>query len=195
MKLYKNVDICDLQSIRENGIMSMDDVYNELGLMSWEEGKRAHNATNVVYLFQPIENGANSFPRYGAALLEIDVPDSWVEQNEIGENDYNHGKYAEFICYRSIPFECVKTVYIPNMPGKFVPESLHGMPVRFCDISGDDWEGNPMSKEQLEQFKNTVPSIQSTGVYCYFRGTDKTGKILDIYNVRYVFLEGIYELH
>lgn len=187
MKLYKNVDISDLQSICKNGIMSLDNVYNELGLMNWEEGKRAHNATNVVYLFQPHENGANSFPRYGAALLELDVPESWITSNEIGENDYNKGKYNEFVCDRSIPFDCVKMVYIPDMPGKFVPESLDGIPVTFCDISGDDWEGKPMSKEQLEQFKETVPSIQSTGVYNYFRGTRENGEVMDIYNVRYVF--------
>ena len=46
MLLYKNVDICDLKSIIENGILSMD----ECGNNNWDEGKRAENDTSVVYL-------------------------------------------------------------------------------------------------------------------------------------------------
>lgn len=66
MILYKNVDICDLESITKNGILSMD----ECGNNNWDEGKRAANDTSVVYLFSPIGK-QNTFPNYGAALLEV----------------------------------------------------------------------------------------------------------------------------
>ena len=44
MLLYKNVDICDLKSIMENGILSMDECGND----NWDEGKRAENDTSMV---------------------------------------------------------------------------------------------------------------------------------------------------
>ncbi len=47
MILYKNVDICDLEPIAKNGILSID----ECGNNNWDEGKRAENDTSVVYLF------------------------------------------------------------------------------------------------------------------------------------------------
>ena len=67
MILYKNVDICDLKSIMEKGILSLDACGNN----NWDDGKRGENSTSVVYLFQPLTK-ENSFPEYGAALLEID---------------------------------------------------------------------------------------------------------------------------
>lgn len=65
MVLYKNVDICDLESIVKNGILSMD----ECGNNNWGDGKRSDNDTSVVYLFKPIAE-ENVFPSYGIALLE-----------------------------------------------------------------------------------------------------------------------------
>ena len=57
MLLYKNVDICDLDSIIKNGILNID----ECGNNNWDEGKRAENDTSVVYLFNPISVLNNSF--------------------------------------------------------------------------------------------------------------------------------------
>lgn len=59
MKLYKNVDICDLASILEKGILSLDKSGND----NWENEKRAKNPTDRVYLFQPIEGESNSYPK------------------------------------------------------------------------------------------------------------------------------------
>ena len=50
MILYKNVDICDLKSIMEKGILSLDACGNN----NWDDGKRGENSTSVVYLFQPL---------------------------------------------------------------------------------------------------------------------------------------------
>ena len=49
MTLYKNVDIVDLDSILEKGILSL----SESGNNNWIEGKRAPNFKEVVYLFSP----------------------------------------------------------------------------------------------------------------------------------------------
>ena len=66
MILYKNVDLIDLISIMENGILSLDECKNN----NWEEGKRADNRTDVVYLFSPAAPEVkNSFINYGLALL------------------------------------------------------------------------------------------------------------------------------
>lgn len=53
MILYKNVDICDLKSIMEKGILSLDACGNN----NWDDGKRGENSTSVVYLFQPLTKG------------------------------------------------------------------------------------------------------------------------------------------
>ena len=49
MILYKNVDLIDLISIMEKGILPLDECENN----NWEDGKRADNRTDVVYLFSP----------------------------------------------------------------------------------------------------------------------------------------------
>ena len=49
MILYKNVDLIDLISIMEKGILPLDECKNN----NWEDGKRADNRTDVVYLFSP----------------------------------------------------------------------------------------------------------------------------------------------
>ena len=67
MLLYKNVDMCDIESIISKGILSMDECGND----NWSDGKRANNDTSVVYLFKPLGD-VNSFPNYSVALLEVD---------------------------------------------------------------------------------------------------------------------------
>ena len=80
MILYKNVDICDLESIMEKGILSLDACGNN----NWDDGKRGENSTSVVYLFQPLTK-ENSFPEYGAALLEIDCSADRSEMPDISK--------------------------------------------------------------------------------------------------------------
>lgn len=62
---YKNVDIKDLESILKKGILSMDECKNN----NWDDGRRANNPTNVVYLFKP--KNRNCLVMYGLILLEI----------------------------------------------------------------------------------------------------------------------------
>lgn len=187
MILYKNVDISDLPSIRDlSALVSIDD----LGYSNWEDGKRARNATNVVYLFKPLPGKPNSFPGYGAALLEMDVPDDWLEEHEIAENDCNYGMYTEYICREPIPTECIRCAYIPDLPGKYNPESLEGWPICLCDFTGEVYNAEndayePASDEILMQFKNTVNTIQSTGIYGYFRGANPDRSVLDLKNITY----------
>ena len=75
MMLYKNVDIKDLESILQKGILSL----NKSGNNNWNEDKRANNSCDVVYLFKPLTE-ENSFCQYGAALLEIDIANDKVKE-------------------------------------------------------------------------------------------------------------------
>lgn len=68
MRLFKNVDICDLGNILEKGLLSMDECGND----NWDDGRRGDNSTSVVYLFRP-KGEINSFPySYGVELVECD---------------------------------------------------------------------------------------------------------------------------
>lgn len=103
MRLFKNVDICDLKSIMEKGILSMDESGND----NWLYDNRADNRTDVVYLFDPIGE-QNSFTQYGAALLECDTD---AEEQEIEKNDRNRDRYREFIAEK-VAKEQIKRVII-----------------------------------------------------------------------------------
>lgn len=106
MRLYKNVDIKDLGSILEKGLLSMDACGNN----NWADGKRVNNATDVVYLFKPLPFKCNYFAQYGQALIECDVD---ATQNEFFPNDYNKGKYLEYVVDEVKPQD-IQAVYIPH---------------------------------------------------------------------------------
>lgn len=107
MRLYKNVDIKDLESILEKGILSMDVCGNN----NWESGHRAPNATNVVYLFKPLSFKRNYFSRYGQALIECEVDDA--KENEFLPQDSNKGSYVEYIT-SEVKQQNITAVYIPK---------------------------------------------------------------------------------
>lgn len=107
MRLYKNVDIKDLDSILEKGLLSMDACGNN----NWQPGYRAANATNVVYLFKPLPFKRNYFSQYGQALIECEVNDA--EENEFLPNDYNKGLYVEYVASEVKP-QNITAIYIPN---------------------------------------------------------------------------------
>lgn len=109
MKLYKNVDIKDLESILAKGILSL----NKSGNDNWDEDKRVNNSRDVVYLFKPLTE-ENSFCKYGIVLLEIDIPDNEVMENQLTENDKNKGKYVEYIT-DEVPVGYIKGIYIPEL--------------------------------------------------------------------------------
>ena len=102
---YKNVDIKDLESILKKGILSMDECKNN----NWDDGRRANNPTNVVYLFKP--KNRNCLVMYGLILLEIQEE---INARHVGfcKNDYNVENYDEFIVDRVAPQE-IKAIYAP----------------------------------------------------------------------------------
>lgn len=179
MILYKNVDICDLESIAKNGILSID----ECGNNNWDEGKRAENDTSVVYLFSPIGK-QNSFPNYGAALLEIQCE---AKENKIGKTDTHVDDYIEYITKRVEPLE-IKRVIIPKIFKEYisVPQNVG---ITWCELKAECYGNNGLeecSNKILEQFAKTAPLMNSTE-FNFFRGTTEKRTMIDLYNIEYIF--------
>lgn len=105
MKLFKNVDIVDLNSIVENGILPL----NRLENSNWNSDNRVDNSDDVVYLFGNPKK-TNSFTNYGLALIEVEVDE--FEENEMVENDVNSNLYTEYITSEVPPLR-IKKIYIP----------------------------------------------------------------------------------
>lgn len=185
MKLYKNVDICDLESIMKSGILSMSDCGNN----NWEDGKRSDNDTSVVYLFSPIAE-INTFPNYGIALLEVECD---ATENIMSELDVNKGNYIEYIT-KDVKPEQIKKIIIPKVFKSRIdlPESIK---VTWCEMSVDEYDKydaesghsfyKNMSQDRLEDFAKTMRL--NTGEYCFFRGIEENGKVIDLYNVKYIW--------
>ena len=188
MILYKNVDIKDLESILTEGILSLNVSENN----NWDEGKRADNSCNVVYLFKPLTE-ENSFCNYGAALLEIDIPDDEIKENQLLENDRYNGKYVEYIADK-VDVSCIKSIYIPKLFKNRVVLPIEIMSrITWCDIKanhyGDDGKENcPI--EVLEQFAKTA-KIMDASSFNFFRGTSENREIIDLYDIKYIFDEMI----
>lgn len=184
MRLYKNVDICDLNSIFDNGILSL----KESGNNNWDDRKRADNSCDVVYLFSPLTK-ENSFTQYGVALLEVDVPDNHVRQSEMSERDVNDGKYVEYIIDEVKP-EYIKVSYIPELFKERIdlPQEVMNK-ITWCGIKAnyygeDDKENCPDGV--LEQFAKTA-EIMSTNAFNFFRGENEDRTMIDLYDIEYVF--------
>lgn len=186
-KLYKNVDIVDLKSIATKGILSIDECGND----NWDDGNRADNATDVVYLFNPIAGQPNSFPRYGAALVEVEVEVD-AQRHEIEDTDWNSGLYEEYVVNRVNP-EQIKAIYIPEVfKAKAAEYVTDDMPIVWCGMSATHWVGDledaekvACAEEDLERFANTANVVNSTG-FNYFRGEEVNGEIMDLYDVMYM---------
>ena len=179
MLLYKTVDICDLKSIIENGILSMD----ECGNNNWDEGKRAENDTSVVYLFSPIGKH-NSFPNYGSSLLEIQFKE---KKNKFGKKDTHVVDYIEYITKRVEPSE-IKRVIIPKIFKEYisVPQNVG---ITWCELKAECYGNNGLeecSNKILEQFSKTAPLMNSTE-FNFFRGTTEKHTMIDLYNIEYIF--------
>lgn len=178
MKLFKNVDIVDLKSIFEKGILSLD----ESGNNNWENGKRANNSTNVVYLFSPITE-MNSFTNYGCALLECEVPQA--TEIKMIENDRNKGLYKEFITKKVSVYE-IKRIYIPKIFKPFIKKDLiENLSISWCGLEATYWDDIPLTTEELNQFAKTAPLVDST-MFNYFRGTKQNREVVDLYNIKYI---------
>lgn len=182
MLLYKNVDICDLESILENGILSIDECNNN----NWDEGKRANNDTSVVYLFSPIGK-QNSFPNYGTALLEVDCDCNAVKGNEFLKNDRHRNDYKEYVTKKVLPSE-IRRIIIPEVFKKYVkiPENTD---VTWCGLRATYYNDNMKkcncNNEILEQFAKTAPLMDSTD-FNFFRGVTAKRQIIDLYDIEYI---------
>lgn len=189
MILYKNVDIVDLESILENGVLSLKESGND----NWENGRRAGNSGEVVYLFYPLRKKQNSFVNYGAALLEIEIQDA--KENDVRNSDLNLGKYKEFICDRVRP-EQIKNIYIPelfenkvHLPQR-IKEKINWCGLEACHFMNGRKES--CTDEMLSLFANTA-TFNDCRADLYFRGLYENGEVMDISNVRYIF-DGMPEL-
>ena len=107
MKLYKNVDILDLENIMRDGILPISKTGND----NWGENKRSNNSKDMVYLFKALNQG-DSFMHYGLVLIEIDINDAIL--NEIDDFDINNGEYIEYIA-SEVPVNNIKGIYIPKI--------------------------------------------------------------------------------
>ena len=179
MLLYKNVDICDLESIMKNGILSMDKCKNN----NWNEGKRVDNDTSVVYLFDPIGK-QNSFPNYGVALLEVDCK---ATENKIAENDVHKNVYREYIVEEVFSTH-IKRIIVPEIFKDYItiPEDVEitwcGFKAQYYGNKGLEWCG----EEILDQFAKTAPLMNSSW-FNFFRGITEKNTMIDLYNIEYIF--------
>lgn len=179
MLLYKNVDICDLKSIMENGILSLD----ECGNNNWMQGNRADNDTSVVYLFSPINN-VNTFPCYGVALLEVECN---AKENAVSDYDSHKNDYKEYIIDKVLPTQ-IKRIIIPKIFAPFITVPA-GIEITWCNIRAeyyDDVTRKKCGERIMKQFAETAELMDSKQ-YNFFRGTDSNGYVVDLYNVEYIF--------
>lgn len=184
MILYKNVDIKDLESILTKGILSL----NVSGNNNWDDGKRADNSCDVVYLFRPLTE-ENSFCNYGVALLEIDIPDDKIKENQLLENDRYNGKYIEYIT-DEVPAQCIKAIYIPKIfKGRIDLSEDIITKITWCDIKanyyGDSGREN-CPDEVLKQFAKTA-EIMDASSFNFFRGVSEKREIIDLYDIHYIW--------
>lgn len=179
MTLYKNVDIKDLESILQKGILSLDESNNN----NWDQNKRANNRTDVVYLFKPLTE-INTFPKYGVALIKCEVE---ATQNQIDKYDVNNGKYEEYITCTVTP-EQITNIYIPELFKERVELSEETInKITWCDMSAEHFIEDGFieaNREILEQFANTA-ELESD-YYNFFRGVKNDRTMIDLYNVKYI---------
>ena len=184
MILYKNVDIKDLESILTKGILSL----NVSGNNNWDDGKRADNSCDVVYLFRSLTE-ENSFCNYGVALLEIDIPDDKIKENQLLENDRYNGKYIEYIT-DEVSVQYIKTIYIPELFKNRIdlPENILSK-ITWCGMKanyyGDSGREN-CPDEVLKQFAKTAEIMDASG-FNFFRGVTDRRTMIDLYDIQYVF--------
>ena len=185
MTLYKNVDICDLESIMSKGILSATAAEN----FNWESDKRSNNSYDVVYLFKPLTE-ENSFVQYGAALIEIDIDNA--TENEMTENDRNKGKYIEYVCEYVAP-EKIRKIYIPAILKNRV--SIESDKIEYVHIEADVWaesvDIHGVRKSTMEEDATVFEQFAKTAAinsydFNYFRGVAENNTMIDLQNVSYL---------
>lgn len=174
----------DLESILSKGILSL----NESGNNNWDDGKRANNSSNVVYLFKPLKK-QNSFCQYGAALVEVCVPDENVKENALSDNDVNKGKYVEYVMEK-VNAELISAIYIPVIFKSALDLSKETESrITWCGMKANYYGNGGREEcpvEVLEQFAKTA-EIMDSGEFNFFRGKNEKREMIDLYDVRYIF--------
>ena len=167
MRLYKNVDIIDVMSIRERGLLPA----SVCGNHNWGDHKRVNNSEDVVYMFIPYE-AHRVFPNYGCALVVCEIPDDRVTEIQSVGGYAEH--YREFIVDEVRPDE-ILDVYVPRILG-----TLEGCTP--CEAEFEFWDEQP---DDLERFVATAHVTKSSWVM-YFRGERKNHVVIDVRKVRYM---------
>lgn len=181
MRLYKNVDVCDLESILEKGILSLE----ESGNNNWADGKRAPNSTDVVYLFKPKKQG-NAFPKYGLVLLEVEVD---ATQNDFLITDPNADLYDEYIVDKVKPEEITKIIIPKIFKNKITLRKDIEERVIWCDMSAAHYtdDGKVEANEDvLKRFAETA-HVECAEEFNFFRGIDDNNHMIDLYDIEYKF--------
>lgn len=197
MILYHNADICNINSIVENGLLSLSKTGND----NWERA-RVDNSRDVVYLFKPTSGDDNVFVNYGIALIEVDVD---ARENEMEEYDANYGKYTEYVTDKVLP-EQIKAIYIPKQFKQRIAEYTELSDkalekIVWCDMYAEVYDCyipnpnsrygsgtsvfKPISKDELERFVETAPL--GVNDFNFFRGVTEKREMIDLKNVKYVF--------
>lgn len=93
MKLYKNVDIIDLNNILKDGILPISKTGND----NWSENKRSNNSKDVVYLFSEIDVKFVDVEflvyssELGEYILAVDEDKSiFVDTANLSTSDFNY---------------------------------------------------------------------------------------------------------
>lgn len=190
MILYHNCDYRDLSSILRDGILPL----SKTGNNRWDDGKRANNSEDVIYLFKPVGK-QNSFTQYGICLIEVEVD---ATENNLDEFDCNHEKYAEYVT-KSVSANRIKAIYIPEVFKDRISSELDTealAKIKWCDFYAEEIDGyvstgfcdgystyKRVSEERLSEFARTA-ELKVDG-FNYFRGIDDTRHMIDLYNIAY----------
>ncbi|KYM52121.1 hypothetical protein A2U07_07010 [Fusobacterium necrophorum subsp. funduliforme] len=188
MRLFKNVNLEDLERILTEGILPISKTGND----NWEFGKRGDNSKDVVYLFSP-KTQVNSFPKsYGIVLLEVEAD---AKLNALAENDTHRDDYDEYIAGEVKP-ENIKKVYIPVILKDRVSEILSQEileKITFVEVAAKYYEGhekNVANDGILKLFAETT--ALNTTEYGYFRGKRMVQglfgmkeEVFDLYEIEY----------
>ena len=183
MKLYKNVDLCDLDKILEEGILPISVTGND----NWDSDKRASNANDVVYLSSP-KTTTNSFTEYGIVLLEVEVE---ARKVEVPQGDSHEDLYDEYIADSVSPSQIVN-IYIPEIfKDNVEAANINAFEkITFVQMSAKcfkNMEKTDADDADLKQFSETVERIYRASDWMYFRGTKASGEIFDLYDITYKF--------
>ena len=205
MKLYHNCDIIDLEKILEEGLLPLSKTNND----KWENGKRAFNSKDCVYLFSP-KGRVNSFPSsYGIVLLEVETE---AKEVEMSRNDVHINDYKEYTTSKVAPGE-IKKIYAPKIFRKKIEKIISEevlKKIKFVEIEATYYDEEickkiyklneelaekygifsvktieaprvPAPKEIIKKFGETAGI---TIEFNFFRGKENN-KIIDLYDIVY----------